>query len=216
MDKLYTLTATQSEGMVRHLAAIVESSDDAIYSILPDGTVMSWNRGAERTFGYRAGEIIGRNASILCPDERVEELIDTMDRIKRGDHVGHFETARVRKGGRPIPVSVSISPMTNPEGQVTGASVIAHDITWRRKNELEQTRLIEELTEALSKAKTLAGLLPICAHCKKIRDEEGDWHQVEAYISQHSDAEFTHGICPQCFKVATSDTDRIYKTASAG
>jgi PAS domain S-box-containing protein len=188
----------QAEASARYLAAIVESSDDAIYGVKLDGTVVSWNRAAERTYGFRAGEIIGRNVSILYPDERLDELIDSMERIKRGDHVGRTETARVRKGGRMVPLSVTISPMKNGDGRITGASVIARDITNRKREEHERIKLIQELTEALGRARTLAGLLPICPNCKRIRDDQGYWQQVEAYISEHSDAVFTHGICPEC------------------
>ncbi|HUA66157.1 MAG TPA: PAS domain S-box protein [Alphaproteobacteria bacterium] len=191
-----------AEANAKYLATIVESSDDAIFGMKLDGTVVSWNRAAERTYGFRAGEIIGRNVSILYPDERLDELIDTMERIKRGDHVGRSETARVRKGGHMVPVSVTISPMKNGDGKISGASVIARDITSRKREECERIKLIQELTDALSKAKTLAGLLPICANCKRIRDDSGYWQQVEAYISEHSDAVFTHGICPECLKSA--------------
>lgn len=199
---------THAEGMVRYLAAIVESSDDAIYGIKLDGTVVSWNRAAERIYGFRSGEIIGRNVSILYPDERLDELIDTMERVKRGDHVGRSETSRVRKGGRLIPVSVTVSPMKNGDSRISGASVIARDITARKCEEQERIKLIQELTEALGKAKTLAGLLPICACCKRIRDDHGYWQQVEAYISEHSDAVFTHGICPECFKEARAEREK--------
>ena len=194
-----------AESMARFLAAIVESSDDAIYGVRLDGTVVSWNRSAERVYGFRAGEIVGRNVSILYPDERLDELIDTMERIKRGDHVGRSETTRVRKGGMPVPVSVTISPMKNTENKITGASVIARDITVRKREESERIKLIQELTDALGRAKTLAGLLPICASCKRIRDDQGYWQQVEAYISEHSDAVFTHGICPECYKEARAE-----------
>lgn len=199
---------THAEGMARYLASIVESSDDAIYGVRLDGTFVSWNRGAERVYGYRAGEMIGRNVSILYPDERLDELIDTMERVKRGDHVGRAETARVRKGGLTVPVSVTISPIKNGEGKITGASVIGRDITYRKREEQERIKLIHELTEALGRVKTLAGLLPICANCKRIRDDHGYWQQVEAYIAEHSDAVFTHGICPECF---TSAKTRIGK-----
>jgi PAS domain S-box-containing protein len=198
----------QAEVMTHHFAAIVESSDDAIFGFKPDGTVSSWNKSAERVYGYRAGEIIGRNISLLYSDERLEELVDTVERIKRGDHLGCFETARVRKGGREIPMCVTISPMVTAEGKVTGGSVIARDITSRRRNEVERTKLIEDLTEALNESRTLTGLIPICACCKNIRDTQGDWHQMEAYISDHSEAVFSHGICPGCFKDARAEMGR--------
>jgi PAS domain S-box-containing protein len=196
-----------AEASARYLAGIVESSDDAIFGMRLDGTVVSWNRAAERTYGFRAGEIIGRNVSILYPDERLDELIDTMERIKRGDHVGRAETARVRKGGHLVPVSVTISPMKNGDGKISGASVIARDITSRKREECERIKLIQELTDALSRAKTLVGLLPICANCKRIRDDSGYWQQVEAYITEHSEAVFTHGICPECSKAAKGNAD---------
>ena len=197
---------TQAEANARYLAAIVESSDDAIYGMKLDGTVVSWNRAAERIYGFRAGEIVGRNISILYPDDRLDELIDTMERIKRGDHAGRSETVRIRKGGRMVPVSVTVSPMRNGEDKIYGGSVIARDITARKRDEQERIRLIQELTEALGRAKTLAGLLPICANCKRIRDDSGYWQQVEAYIAEHTEAVFTHGICPECLKAARGET----------
>jgi len=200
-----------AESTARYLAAIVESSDDAIYGIKLDGTVVSWNRSAERIYGFRAGEIIGRNVSILYPDERLDELIDSMERIKRGDHVGRTETARVRKGGRLVPLSVTISPMKNGDGKISGASVIARDITTRKREEQERIKLIQELTEALGRAKTLAGLLPICANCKRIRDDRGYWQQVENYISEHSDAVFTHNTCPDCIKAQKEEEGGNHK-----
>ncbi|HEV2330784.1 MAG TPA: PAS domain S-box protein [Verrucomicrobiae bacterium] len=213
MENAHTHRArAQAEASAKYLAAIVESSDDAIYGVKLDGTVVSWNRSAERIYGFRAGEIIGRNVSILYPDERLDELIDTMERIKRGDHVGRSETARVRKDGRLVPLSVTVSPMKNADGKIAGASVIARDITNRKREEQERIKLIQELTEALGRAKTLAGLLPICSCCKRIRDDQGYWQQVEAYISRHSDAVFTHGMCPECLK-ATEDGENNGESA---
>ena len=194
-----------AESAAKYLAAIVESSDDAIYGVKLDGTVVSWNRAAERIYGFRAGEIIGRNISILYPDERLDELIDTMERIKRGDHVGRSETSRVCKGGRLVPVSVTVSPMKNGDGKISGASVIARDITTRKREDQERIRLIQELTDALGRARILAGLLPICANCKRIRNDHGYWQQVESYISEHSDAVFTHGMCPDCLKATKAE-----------
>jgi PAS domain S-box-containing protein len=206
----------QGEAMTQHFAAIVESSDDAIYGFKPDGTVMSWNRAAERIYGYRAGEVIGRNISMLYPDERLEELVDTIEHIRRGDHVGCFESGRTRKGGREIPVSVTISPMMTVDGRVAGASAITRDITVRKRNEIERTKLIGDLTEALNHAKKLSGLIPICACCKSIRDEQGDWHQMEAYITDHSEAVFSHGICPGCFKQAKAEIERHEPRVAVG
>jgi hypothetical protein len=95
---------------------------------------------------------------------------------------------------------MTISPVKDPQGRVLGASIIARDITERRRIEKERDKLIEDLRNALSKVKQLSGLLPICANCKRIRDKEGRWEQIEVYIHERSQADFTHGICPDCAK----------------
>jgi PAS domain S-box-containing protein len=114
------------------LAAIIESSDDAIVSKDLDGVVQSWNRGAERLFGYLAEEMIGQPIRILLPHDRQDEEIRILERIRRGEHVDHFETIRMRKDGKPIHVSVSISPIRDAAGTITGASKIARDISERK------------------------------------------------------------------------------------
>lgn len=181
-----------------HLAAVVESSDDAIISKTLDGIVVSWNRGAERIYGYTEREMIGRPISVLVPPARTAELTEILRSIRRGERVGRFETLRVRKDGSIVEVSVTISPIKDAAGLVIGASAIARDITERRREEEERLHLIDELTQALRQAKTLRGLLPICSACKKIRDDQGYWQQVEVYIQKHSEAGFTHGLCPTC------------------
>jgi PAS domain S-box-containing protein len=181
-----------------HLAAIVESSDDAIISKTLDGMVVSWNRGAEAIYGYTEQEMIGQPISVLVPPARLAELTDILQRIRRGERVGRFDTLRRRKDSSMVEVSVTISPIKDASGLVIGASAIARDITERRREEEERLRLIGELTQALTQAKTLRGLLPICSSCKQIRDDQGYWQQVEVYIQKHSEAGFTHGLCPSC------------------
>ncbi|HKW30152.1 MAG TPA: PAS domain S-box protein [Verrucomicrobiae bacterium] len=187
-----------AEAAMQFLAAIVESTEDAIYGKALDGTIISWNKAAERIFGYTAEEIIGHSVSILYPIDRRDELIDIMERIKRGQRVGLFETVRLRKDGHFIPVSVTASPVQDTSGKIVGGSAISRDITLRKSDEAERFKLIEELTESLKQVRTLSGLLPICASCKRIRDDQGYWQQVETYIAQHTNADFTHGICPEC------------------
>jgi len=199
----------RAEAARQFLAAIVESTDDAIYGKNLNGTIVSWNKAAERILGYSANEILGHSVSILYPVDRRDELIDIMERIKRGQRVGLYETARLRKDGHFIPVSVTISPVLDGDGKVVGASAITRDITRRREDEAERVKLIEELTESLKQVKTLRGLLPICASCKRIRDDQGYWQQVETYLADHTEADFTHGICPDClekFKTGKAST----------
>lgn len=189
-----------AENSQRHLAAIVKSTDDAIYGLNLDGSLISWNRSAEKIFDYRAEEIIGRSVALLFPFDQHDELIDNLQQIKRGESVGRYETLRVRKDGQFIPVSITVSPIKDETGKIIGASAIARDITQRKREERERNELIRELTDALKQVRTLTGLLPICATCKRIRDDRGYWQQVETYISSHTQATFTHGICPECLK----------------
>src|SRR5689334_6640741 len=98
------------------LAAIVESSDDAIIGKTLDGVITSWNRGAERIFGYTADEIVGRHISVLKPPEHSEDVIQILEQIRHGEHVNHFETKRCTKDGRIIDVSLSVSPIRNADG----------------------------------------------------------------------------------------------------
>jgi PAS domain S-box-containing protein len=199
----------RAEAAAQYLASIVESSEDAIYGKTLDSIIVSWNPAAERIYGYKAAEIIGRSIAILFPLDRRDELLEIMSSIRRGELVGLHQTERLRKDGTVIPVSLTISPIRNLQGQLIGASSIARDITKQKQADDERLRLIKELTEALAHVKSLSGLLPICASCKRIRDDKGYWQQVETYITRHSDAIFTHGICPECVKTFHKEANNL-------
>jgi PAS domain S-box-containing protein len=190
----------RAEETAWRLAFIVESSDDAIISKTLDGTITSWNGGAERLYGYSAKEIIGQPISILLPPEILDDLPDILTRISRGEVVRHFETKRRTKDGRIVDVSLTISPIKTREGKIIGASSTARDITERKLLEKERQKVFVELQKALSEVKKLSGFLPICSSCKKIRDDKGYWKEVERYIGEHSEAEFSHSICPECMR----------------
>jgi PAS domain S-box-containing protein len=191
---------TRGEAAQQFLAAIVESSNDAIYGKTTEGIIISWNEAAEKIFGYRADEIIGHSISLLYPIDLRDEMEDAMQKIRRGERVAAHETTRVHREGRYVPVSMTLSPIKDNEGKIIGASGIARDITKRKHEEEERAKLVQKLTETLKQVKTLSGLLPICASCKRIRDDQGYWQQVETYISRHSTAIFSHSICPECVK----------------
>lgn len=190
----------RAEMSLAHLAAIVESSDDAIIGMALDGTVLSWNSGAERIYGYTEEEALGHRISLVAPPVSAGEIPQIFEKIKRGEHMEGYETVRVKKDGTPIDVSLTISPIKNSAGNITGVSAIERDITEQKRVESERKRLIDELSQALAKVKTLSGLLPICASCKKIRDDKGYWQQVETFIKARSDADFSHGMCPDCIE----------------
>jgi len=132
----------------RHMALIVESSDDAIVSKTVDGIIQTWNASAERVFGYTAAEAIGRPITIIIPPDRQDEELEILSRIRAGERVEHFETVRLRKDGQHIHVSLSISPVVDESGKVVGASKTARDVTDRKKAEEKILSLLAELKVA--------------------------------------------------------------------
>lgn len=141
----------------QRLVSIIESSDDAIVSKDLDGVITSWNRGAERLFGYTAAEAIGRPITILIPEDRHDEEPAILDRIRRGERVDHYETVRRRRDGILIDISLTVSPLRDATGRVIGASKIARDITDRRRAEERQALLLREMRHRIKNLFTLAG-----------------------------------------------------------
>jgi PAS domain S-box-containing protein len=298
-----------------YLTAIVQASGDAIIGKSLDGTIVSWNNGAEKIYGYKAEEVVGHSISVLLPPGKPDELPGIMKQLRRGQRIEHYETTRVHKEGHLIDVSVTISPVKNKAGKVVGASVVARDITkrkqaeaalrlseerfrvalkgapvvvftqdlqlrytwinspllaWARQDSIGKTdaeiiggeeatrltaikqevlrtgmgsrtevsvvfegvthyfdliveplrdtegrllglicsatditsskNLIARLQEARDQVNVLSGLLSICASCKRIRDEHQTWQPLESYIQAHSEAKFSHGVCPDCLE----------------
>jgi PAS domain S-box-containing protein len=134
------------------MAAIVESSDDAIISKDLNGIIVSWNDGAERLFGYAAAEVIGKPVMILIPPGRADEEPYILERIRRGEKVEHYETVRRRKDGSEVDISLTVSPVRDKSGKVIGASKIARDISERKRAEIEREELLRRETEARAEA----------------------------------------------------------------
>jgi len=137
-----------AESARAHLAAIVESSDDAIVSKNLEGIIRSWNGAAERLFGYTVEEAVGQPVTLIIPPERVQEEQQILERLRRGERIDHFETVRVAKSGRRIDVSLTISPIRDASGVIVGASKIARNISERKASEQAQQRTIGELKRA--------------------------------------------------------------------
>jgi PAS domain S-box-containing protein len=138
---------------VNHLAAIVQSSDDAIIGKDLDGIITSWNKGAENIYGYAESEVVGKPISILLPAESTNELPQILTRVKSGEHIDHYETARRRKDGKEIQMSLTISPIRDAEGNIIAASTIGRDITERKRAEKEIKMLsvaVEQSTEGIA------------------------------------------------------------------
>ena len=165
MDENAGLAISGQHELASRLAAIVESSDDAIIGKTLDGIITSWNRGAERMYGYTAQEMIGHSVSRLFPPDRADELAPILDRLRRGELIDHFRTNRVRKDGTVIDVSVSVSPIRDAAGVVVGAATVARDITEHNRAAAERSELASRLVAIVESSddaiigKTLDGII---------------------------------------------------------
>ena len=152
---------SEAEDRLLHLAAIVDSSNDGIISKNLDGVITSWNKTAERLFGYSAEEAVGRHITLIIPPDRRPEEAVILERLKRGERVEHFETVRVRKDGAMLDVSLTISPVKDSEGRVIGASKVARDFTAQKRTEQtlreseQRLRALTDTLEAQVRARTM-------------------------------------------------------------
>lgn len=182
------------------LRTLFEYAPDAYYLNDLQGNFLDGNRAAEEATGYRREELIGKNflqAGLLSPAQ-VPKAAALLARNTLGQATGPDEFLLRRKDGSQVPFEIRTYPVCfKGRDLVLG---IARDVTERKEAEARQKKLIEELQAALAQVRTLSGLLPICASCKKIRDDKGYWNEVELYIQEHSTAEFTHSLCPDCLK----------------
>jgi PAS domain S-box-containing protein len=145
------------------LAAIVSSSDDAIISKTLEGTILSWNAGATNIFGYEATDMIGQSIFRIIPPELYEEEKQILHRLRQGERIHHYETARIAKDGRRVEISLTVSPLLNKYGKVIGASKVARDITTSRQAEAELQRVRTELAR-VARVTTLGELTAAIAH----------------------------------------------------
>ncbi|HEX8161471.1 MAG TPA: PAS domain S-box protein [Pyrinomonadaceae bacterium] len=150
----------RAEAELRLAAAIVENSDDAIISKDLEGTILSWNPGAERLYGYTAAETVGRPVTMLIPPDRPDEEPHILEQIERGSPIEHYETVRRRKDGTLVNVSLTVSPLRDSDGRVVGASKIARDITERRRAEDEKLRLAAQIEGERRRLRDLVANVP--------------------------------------------------------
>ncbi len=180
--------------------SVAESAKDAIITADRFGKIAFSNTAATNMFGYPANELIGQPISILMPQRFREAHEHGMAKVvASGKSRLIDETVElfgITKDGSEFPIELSLS--TWKSGDETFYTGMIRDISKRKQYENERDVLIERLKKSLDEVKKLSGLLPICASCKKIRDDKGYWKQIEEYIRDHSEAEFSHGICPQC------------------
>lgn len=186
----------ERQALIHHYDYLTKYANDIILLTDQNLKIIETNDRAAASYGYTRDELLQLNARQLRSpetpllDEFVKQVEDKKGMV--------FETVHQRKDGTTFPVETSIR-VIEVEGKKFYQSII-RDNTERKQAEKEREKLIHELQETLTKVKTLSGLLPICASCKKIRDDKGYWNQIESYIQDHSGAEFSHGICPECMK----------------
>jgi PAS domain S-box-containing protein len=176
---------------------LYDSAIDGIFLLAPDGSFIDANRTAYERLGYEREELIALHVSQLDPPEYAAQVGDRMKRLSEQGRL-IMESAHIRRNGTIMPVEIN-ARIIDYDGRKAVFSIV-RDITDRKLAEQEREKLIAQLQKALADIKTLHGILPICASCKKIRDDQGAWHQVEAYIRDHTDAEFSHGLCADCAK----------------
>jgi PAS domain S-box-containing protein len=169
------------------LAAIVDSSDDAIVSKTLDGVISSWNAAAERLFGYTAAEAIGQHISFIIPLNRRDEETFIIERIKKGERIEHFDTIRVRKDQTPLDISLTISPVRDASGKIIGASKIARDISQRKRTE-------RELRESEERYRTLADALDtqVQFRTQELERRNSELHQLSGRLMEFQDVERRH------------------------
>jgi PAS domain S-box-containing protein len=165
---------------------------------LSDGKVFEVNDGFEKITGYPQKEVLGRATLDFHFWSHTEERQRVVRALMQGESVRGMELQFIHKSGAFITGLLSAEILTIGGEQCILSSI--NEITDRKREEDERERLISEREKALLEARTLSGMLPICASCKKIRDDKGYWNQIESYVQSHSEAEFSHGICPDCMQ----------------
>ncbi|MFZ2069918.1 MAG: PAS domain S-box protein [Xanthobacteraceae bacterium] len=163
---------TRAAHLKQRLLSIVESSEDAIVSKNLDGVITTWNPAAERMFGYKAEEIIGKSVTVLIPADQHDEEPAILNRVKRGERIDHYETIRRRKDGSLFDISLTVSPIKDDDGAILGASKIVRDITDRKRNQEKQTLLLKEMGHRVKNLFSVAsGLVIMTARSARTPEE---------------------------------------------
>jgi PAS domain S-box-containing protein len=190
----------QAEDNATRLGHILESSLNEIYLFNAETLqFIQVNRGARDNLGYSMDELLELTPLDLKPEFTHESFAELVEPLRTGrKEVVQFNTVHKRKDKTLYPVEVHLQLTTH--GFFSAFVAVILDISERKIAEQKREKLLNELQETLAHVKTLSGLLPICAHCKKIRDDGGYWNQIEKYIKDHSEVDFSHSICPECMK----------------
>jgi len=207
LRKKATARLHESEEKFRSIST---SLNDALITINHNGKITYWNQTATEIFGYSAEEVAGRDLHrLVVPEKYIKTFQKGFKQFVTngtGAAIGKtLEMSALRKNGDEFPVELSLSSyLVNGQWHAVGT---IRDISDRKKAEKERDNLIKELKVSLEKIKTLERIIPICSHCKKIRDDKGYWNQIESYIHDHSETTFSHGICQECAEKLYPDMD---------
>jgi PAS domain S-box-containing protein len=193
-----------AEERLKLFSQTVEMAMDGIQITDLDGYIVYSNKAVQEIYGFSFDEFVGKHVNELNADPRFAQ--DVIIPAIKATGRWNGELMVIHKDGREFPIWLSASMVMGERDQPVAMVGVIKDMTRRKAADKEREALITELQEALSKIKTLSGLLPICAWCKKIHDDKGYWKKVETYVEEHSDASFTHGICPECLKKVSPDT----------
>jgi PAS domain S-box-containing protein len=185
----------ESEERYRSLA---EAAHDMIFIVNRDDILVYVNSSAAEFFHRTPDELVGKSRGLLFPEEVISgQKLSLRSLFETGEH--KYVESKLISLDQLMWLGTWLVPLRDYTGQVAGVMGVSRDISDRKWLEEDKQKLLNRLQESLSQVKTLSGLLPICASCKKIRDDTGYWQQVESFIQKHTDATFTHGVCPDCF-----------------
>ena len=214
--RINQLEASESElnSLKEALSIVYDAIDSTVGGIVItnlEGRITYVNPAFLRIFEYgEKSEVLGVHAADLFDSKQVKSLADVKTIIDLTSGATE-EFVVVRKDGTTFHVEVSSSSVSNSSGNIVGRMASFVDISRRKQTEAERENLVSRLQRALAKIKTLRGLVPICASCKKIRDDRGYWHQLEVYVRDHTVAEFSHSLCPDCAEVLYPDLKKRSK-----
>lgn len=196
-------TERQLQDQRELLRVTLSSIGDGVIATNSEGKISFINSVAESLTGWPGSEAIGKpldDVFRIISERTRESLMNPMENLLNTGKISSPDSRWLLHGrqGAKIPIWSSGAPIRDKKEQVRGLILVFRDTSLQRQSEAEKDALIAELEKAMKKVKLLSGLLPICASCKKIRDDKGYWNQIEAYIRSHSEAEFSHSICPDC------------------
>ncbi|NJD90616.1 MAG: PAS domain S-box protein [Geobacter sp.] len=190
--------------------ALVETMCDWVWAIDGKGTYVYSSPRVREMLGLTPEEMIGKSILEFMHEDEAERVTALIEKFTaKPEPFTSIETLHHHKDGRLVILESSGVPFFAADGTLKGYRGIDRDITWRKQAEREREQLIVELQEAIANVKTLSGLIPICAGCKKIRDDKGYWSQLETYISEHADVLFSHGYCPDCYAKVYEEIENI-------